>query len=224
MAGEEHNLSIAGSEITRRVYLLSPANCAGKRAQELAEAKPQSPLAAKLHSETGASLGELFTFMSGLYFRGKLSYAEMFATPPPGSDGVLVIVPGRGLRSPDVRLTANDLREIASVSVQASDPRYRTPLVRDTRRLAQALSGADRVILLGSVATPKYVEPLIEVLGNRLFFPESFVGRGDMSRGGLLLRCARAGRRLAYVPVRGSERRGPRPPRLTDGSVEQLAQ
>jgi hypothetical protein len=35
-----------------------------------------------------------------------------------------------------------------------------------------------------------------------------------MSRGGLLLRCARAGTELPYVGVRDAVRRGPRPPRL----------
>jgi hypothetical protein len=36
-----------------------------------------------------------------------------------------------------------------------------------------------------------------------------------MSRGGLLLRCARAGEELTYVPVQGAVRHGPRPPKLT---------
>jgi hypothetical protein len=40
------------------------------------------------------------------------------------------------------------------------------------------------------------------------------VGGGDMSRGGLLLRCVRAGRELVYVPVAGALRRGGRPARL----------
>ena len=70
------------------------------------------------------------------------------------------------------------------------------------------------MVLLGSIATGKYVDPLLAVLGERLLFPADFVGRGDMSRGGLLLRCARAGTELAYVGVRDAVRRGPRPPRL----------
>ena len=69
-------------------------------------------------------------------------------------------------------------------------------------------------MLLGSIATGKYVDPLLAVLGERLRFPADFVGRGDMSRGGLLLRCARAGTELTYVAVRDAARRGPRPPRL----------
>ena len=43
-------------------------------------------------------------------------------------------------------------------------------------------------VLLGSVATDKYVGPLLDVFGDRLYFPATFAGRGDMSRGGLLLR------------------------------------
>ncbi|HEU4438341.1 MAG TPA: hypothetical protein VFT36_03785, partial [Methylomirabilota bacterium] len=63
-------------------------------------------------------------------------------------------------------------------------------------------------------ASDKYVGVLLEVFGERLTFPAAFVGRGDMSRGGLLLRCVRAGRELQYVPVAGAVRHGPRPARL----------
>ena len=42
----------------------------------------------------------------------------------------------------------------------------------------------------------------------------TFVGRGDMSRGGLLLRHARSGVELDYLPLRGATRHGARPPRL----------
>ena len=70
------------------------------------------------------------------------------------------------------------------------------------------------MILLGSVASGKYVDLLGEVFGNRLRFPAEFVGRGDMSRGGLLLRCVVERRELAYIPVAGAVRHGRRPPRL----------
>src|SRR5438477_13153763 len=74
------------------------------------------------------------------------------------------------------------------------------------------------IVLLGSIATPKYVEPLLGIFGERLLFPSEFVGRGDMSRGGLLLRCLREQVELKYVPVNGTVRNGTRPaklPRLT---------
>ena len=70
------------------------------------------------------------------------------------------------------------------------------------------------MVLLGSIATGKYVDALLDALGPRLLFPTDFVGRGDMSRGGLLLRSAREGRELDYIPVAGALRRGKRPPKL----------
>jgi hypothetical protein len=59
------------------------------------------------------------------------------------------------------------------------------------------------------------VDVLTEVFGERLRFPIEFVGRGDMSRGGLLLRSVRAREELIYVPVVGAVRHGPRPPKLS---------
>jgi hypothetical protein len=52
------------------------------------------------------------------------------------------------------------------------------------------------------------------VFDGRLLFPAEFVGRGDMSRGGLMLRCVDERAELTYVPVRGAVRRGMRPPKL----------
>src|SRR5258705_137811 len=72
----------------------------------------------------------------------------------------------------------------------------------------------EHVVLLGSIATGKYVDCLLEVFGPRLVFPAAFVGRGDMSRGGLLLRAARSGKELAYTPIAGATLHGPRPPKL----------
>lgn len=189
------------------VFLLSPANCAGIRARMLLHGKT-SPLTAQLAgSGDGAALGDVFTFMSSLYFRGKLAYAVRFGR-------ALVIVPGRGLLPPDVRIRVADLQAMAGVPVDETEPRYRDPLVRDARALARDLDTAARIVLLGSVATEKYVAPLNEVFGERLLFPATFVGRGDMSRGGLLLRGARSGTPLEYIPVRGAVRNGGRPPKL----------
>ena len=85
--------------------------------------------------------------------------------------------------------------------MEPSDSRYRAPLERDARMISELAGDDCEIVLLGSIATPKYVEPLAAVLGERLVFPAEFVGRGDMSRGGLMLRCVRAGTQLAYVPV-----------------------
>lgn len=194
------------------VFLLSPANCAGIRARILINSQT-SPLTARLENG-GAPLGEVFTFMSSLYFRGKLAYANAFGAPPPGWSGALVITPGRGLVGADTLITVADLKAMAAVPVDADEPRYREPLVRDARALDRALGPAGRAILLGSVASAKYVTPLLEVFGDRLHFPATFVGRGDMSRGGLMLRCAKAGTPLDCVPVRGAVLHGARPPKL----------
>jgi len=70
------------------------------------------------------------------------------------------------------------------------------------------------VILLGSIASPKYVDILTRIFGDRLQFPIAFVGRGDMSRGGLLLRQAADGVELDYVPVLGASLHGARPAKL----------
>jgi hypothetical protein len=68
--------------------------------------------------------------------------------------------------------------------------------------------------LLGSVASGKYVDHLLPIFGNRLHFPKEFVGRGDMSRGGILLRSVTANRLLTHIPVAGAVRRGSRQPKL----------
>lgn len=182
-----------------QIFLLSPANCSGKRAGYLLRRDGASALAQRLRSE-GATLGEVFTFMSGLYFRGKLAYASAFADPPDGFAGVQVIVPGRGLCPPDEMIDLKTLRAIARVPVDLSDRRYAGPLRRAAAQLAAQLQPETATVLLGSIATPKYVEPLHEILGERFRYPQEFVGRGDMSRGALMLKCAAERRQLTYIP------------------------
>jgi hypothetical protein len=193
----------------RRVFLLSPAHCGGKRAQLVMRDGAAFELAVRLRTE-GASLAEVFSFLSGLYFRGKVAYSRAFAAP----GDARVIVAGRGLVPLDETITMSDLRAMAEVPIDLEEPRYREPMERAARELDGEVGPAREVVLLGSVATLKYVQPLLEVFGERLVFPEEFVGRGDMSRGGLMLRCARAGTELAYRPVAGAELRGRRPPKL----------
>jgi hypothetical protein len=192
--------------VTPRVFLLSPAHCGGERAALLCSPRAAFDLARRLRAG-GATLGEVFTFLSGLYFRGKLVYAERFGVP-------LVITPNAGLRPAGEPVTVAALRAAARVDIHAANPRYRRPLLASARAVAQTLGPDAPVTLLGSIASDKYVGALLEVFGERLTFPAAFVGRGDMSRGGLLLRCARAGSELDYAPVAGAVRHGPRPPRL----------
>jgi hypothetical protein len=173
------------------------------------------PLALQLRSPEGAPLGDVFTFLSGLYFRGKLAYARAFATPPPAAaPGVFVITADRGLALPEAPITLAALRAAARVDIAVGNPRYRRPLEATAAMLARAVGSACEVVLLGSVASDKYVAVLGAIFGERLRFPAEFAGRGDMSRGGLMLRCVAAGRELTYVPVTSGARHGPRPPRL----------
>jgi hypothetical protein len=197
----------------QRVFLLSPANSGGLRMALVLSPRARFPLARAVQAG-GAPIGDVFRFASGLYFRGKLAYAEAFARPPRGVPGALVIAPGAGLVPSSAPVLADDLRAFAAVPVDAADPRFRAPLERDALALAARLGARAEVVLLGSIASDKYVEPLLGILGARLLFPLDFVGRGDMSRGGLMLRAARAGVELPYAPVQGAVRRGVRPPRL----------
>lgn len=177
------------------------------------ESSMRSQLSARVRGD-GAPLGEIFAFISGLYFRGKLAYAQAFAAPPAGVPGVSVITASGGLVPPDRVLNVEQLREISAAQIHPSEARYRVPLVRDAQSIRDRMNRDCDVILLGSIATPKYVEPLLEIFGERLLFPAEFVGRGDMSRGGLMLRCARAGAQLTYIPVLTAVRHGSRRPRL----------
>jgi hypothetical protein len=197
-----------------RVFLLSPAHCGGKRAEILLNQHASFPLALRLRS-AGVTLGEAFSFLSGLYFRGKLTYADRFARPPRGSLGVQVITTDRGLMPAGTEISNGDLRRFAEIDISVEEPEYRRPLERDANVLA-GLTDVE-VVLLGSVATGKYVDILLERLGDRLLFPADFVGRGDMSRGALLLQAARNGVELAYQPVAGAVRRGRRAPRVRSG-------
>lgn len=179
----------------------------------------QFALARQLRSQEGTSLGEVFSFVSGLYFRGKLAYARRFAQPPDPTDpvvagGVLVITPNAGLRSPDTLITLASLEAFAAVSIDLANVAYRRPLEQGATALKDAVGPDCDVVLLGSIASGKYVEVLQPVFGDRLVFPPAFVGRGDMSRGGLMLRCVLAGMELDYAPIAGATRRGQRPPKL----------
>ena len=176
-------------------------------------------LAAELRSRRGAMLGDVFAFISGLYFRGKLVYSMRFAAPPETDNpvigfGVHVITPNAGLRSPDVYVTHKALSAFAQGDVHQDNASYRKPLEKSAKALLREIGPDCEVVLLGSVASPKYVDVLTAIFGERLRFPIDFVGRGDMSRGGLLLRHARAGEELVYVPVAGATLHGVRPPKL----------
>jgi len=204
------NLDAGSPLVKHKIFLLSPANLKGVRGQRMLNSNIRSELGDRLRAK-GASLAELFSHTSSLYFRGKLAYARFFSRPPSGFEGLYVITSSRGLLTPDTVVdisTANDLASGAEIDLE--DDRYRTPLRRDIKDLQKGLPEECQVVLLGSVATDKYVTPLKEVFGRRLLFPAAFLGRGDMSRGALLLRCVRANRELAYSPAEMKGRKGRR--------------
>ena len=191
--------------MSERIFLLSPARCDGERAKLILNPRAEFPLARALREPGGVEIGEVFSFLSGLYFRGKLAYARAFGAE------MLVITTERGLVGPQTRVTRTDLCSFAEVDIGSGDERYLAPLRRDVELLARR---EHEVVLLGSIATGKYADTLVAALGERLVFPREFVGRGDMSRGGLLLRHVREGLELEYIPVMGAVRHGARPPKL----------
>ena len=195
------------------MFLLSPAYCGGRRAAILMKPGATSALAVRLAAGT-LTLGEAFSFMSGLYFRGKMAYAGAFGTNADGP-AALVITPTRGLQEPDRLIDRATIEEFAQVDIAHAGPAFTDPLLRDARRLAASIPADGRVVLLGSIATSKYLEALLDVFGDCLCFPPAFIGRGDMSRGGLMLRSAGSGDELDYIPAAAATtRRGPRPPKL----------
>jgi hypothetical protein len=173
---------------------------------------PATPFAAAsaLRSRDGAEIGMVMSFLSGLYFRGKLAYANAFAPP----ERILVITTNRGLVPASTRIKIDDLARFAETDIHHRSEGFTGPLERDANALAKKLGKKGEAVLLGSIATAKYVDPLLSAFGERLLFPQEFVGRGDMSRGGLMLRCVDAKTELTYVPVHGARRHGERPPKL----------
>jgi hypothetical protein len=116
------------NRVPRRVFLLSPANAAGVRGRLILKESARFDLALRFRRD-GLPLGELFSFISGLNFRGKLAYARAFAPAPPGMPGAFVITPSRGLVPP--RSDCIDCRTAGS-----SDGSHRTlgsPLPQSSR-------------------------------------------------------------------------------------------
>ena len=200
--------------VVEQVFILSPARCEGKRVDLLLRDKAQFELAVRIR-ECGAPIGEVFSFLSGLYFRGKLNYARKFSDPRASVPGVWVITAGKGLVPSGEIVHSHDLRAFASVPIDLNEPRYVNPIKRDATALSKALGPDGRAVLLGSLATDKYVGVLQSTWRERLVFPREFVGRGDMSRGGLLLRCCDENRELEYIPIAGAILHGRRPGKLS---------
>ena len=192
-----------------RIFLLSPANCNGVRAGWILRPQARSDLAQRLRNPEGASLAEVFSFLSALYFRGKLAYARAFAQPPVPSSGVLLITPTAGLMPDGALVRMSRLRGFSRVPISINNRRYRNSLQRAVKRLAGEIGADCEVVLLGSIATGKYLDILNQAFGEQLRVPAEFVGLGDMSRGALLLRCVREQRELNYITVAAASERLP---------------
>ncbi len=203
--------TVHARKMPARLFLLSPASLNGLRAKQLTSPRAKFALAPRYRSEQGVEIGDAFAFMSALYFRGKIAYARRFAVPSPaiGGDGIFVITPGYGLVSPDWRITEERMKRMRKIDVDAATRSYVKPLREHALLLARVLEPEDEVVLLGSVATGKYVDVLWPILGNRLRFPVAFAGLGDMARGGLMLRAARIGQELEYTTLDSNRKRPP---------------
>src|SRR5207237_3083659 len=127
-----------------RVFLLSPANCNGRRGAQVLSPQSRSEAAQRLRSTDGIPLGDLFSFVSGLYFRGKLTYARQFAAPPDIDNpiiggGVHIITTNAGLRSPETPVTASAIRQFAAEDIDADNRAYRRPLEQSAKALRREL-------------------------------------------------------------------------------------
>src|SRR5947207_10324204 len=96
-----------------KIFLLSPAHCGGIRASYVYNDCATFELARKLRTPAGASIGEVFSFLSGLYFRGKLTYATHFAT----HERTYVITTDRGLLPASTSISVDDLRAMRQVDL-----------------------------------------------------------------------------------------------------------
>ncbi|HUR44994.1 MAG TPA: hypothetical protein VMZ27_03880 [Candidatus Saccharimonadales bacterium] len=201
----------------RRIFLLSPAQTGGPRAEMVLNPNAGFELARQLHRGESVPIGELFSFLSGLYFRGKLAYARGFAKP--GKKGIWIITSNKGLAPPEMRVDIEMFRAFGKVPINTDNRVYSEPLERDAFKLADSMKTNDEAVLLGSISTGKYAEILLKAFGSRLKFPVDFVGRGDMSRGGLLLRRVREGVELEYASLEGAVLRGKRPAKLAPSRI-----
>lgn len=183
-----------------RIFLLSPANVSGARAVQLLSPRASFEAARRYRTPEGVPVAEAFSFMSALYFRGKVAYARRFAIPGP-DESALVIAPGYGLVPLGWALTEERMRKLKRTNVDLRSRTYRKALTDHAKALAQRLPPDAEVILLGSVATGKYVDILLPLFGDRLRFPRCFAGIGDMSRGSLMLKAAASGEELEYATL-----------------------
>lgn len=181
------------------MFLLSPADVNGIRARHILRAGARNDLALR-YREGCLAIEDAFAYMSALYFRGKLAYARAFATCGERPiEPARVITAGYGLVPFGWLLDPERIRKLRRTEVSLDCRAYVQPLKKSCLELASHLTESDEVVLLGSVATGKYLEILLPIFGERLRFPRAFVGTGDMRRGSMMLHAARDGVELEYV-------------------------
>jgi len=187
------------------IFVLSPASTGGLRAKQLMSPRANFDAAVRYRSPEGVMIAEAFAFMSALYFRGKIAYALHFG----GAENTRVIAPGFGLVAPTWMITEERMKKMRKTDVDMKDRTYVKTMRETSAQLAHSIDDDTCVVLLGSVATGKYVDILLPIFGDRLRFPAAFAGLGDMSRGGLMLRAVRANRELEYTTLDAPRHRAP---------------
>jgi hypothetical protein len=199
--------------MSSKIFLLSPANLGGTRAQQLMSPRASFDAAVQYRSPDGVPIADAFAFMSALYFRGKIAYARRFASPSTRVDGngIFVITPGFGLVPSDWRITAERMKKLRATDIDVAKRSYAKPLRDHASVIAEALRAEPdaQVVLLGSIASGKYVDILLPIFREKLLFPAAFAGLGDMARGGLMLRAARESHELLYTTLDAPRHRAP---------------
>src|ERR1700730_9229670 len=161
----------------RRIFLLSPADSSGVRARMMVSERAQFELARRLR-QAGLPLGEIFSFISGLYFRGKLAYARTFAQSSPGVPGAFVITACRGLVPPETPITLQELQEISAVPIEPSDARYRVPLSAMPAHYCEPLRRTPRWCCWGASRRKNTLSRCSEFLAIGSCFPQNSLAAG----------------------------------------------
>ncbi len=154
-----------------RIFLLSPANARESEGQRLLHSTAPSELAVRLR-QSGVRLGDVYQHISSLYFRGKLSTHQVSAIPLSRLRACRYIT-GTGLMLPETLIRFDEFRQLSAISIDASNERYRQSLIADLMRLREMAGVHVDIILLGSIATSKYVDPIANVFGERVLVPRA---------------------------------------------------
>ena len=112
------------------IFLISPANLSGKRGKMVMNPQANFELARTLRGTSGAPLGAVFSFVSGLYFRGKMSYARAFGHAAANEASSFVMTAGGGLCRLDEPVTLSRLHGWRGVEVDERNPHFTAPLQR----------------------------------------------------------------------------------------------